>query len=108
MLSFKPCDSCWTPSNWRVCCFKRTHCTQTALFLYLAQRNADFLIAIEHVRCKGFQLIRDRVTYGRRAPWQTSYREVKRGRDITWSLREKSAPEWLVEQLPGSATIISV
>jgi len=33
---------------------------------------------------------------------------VKRGRDITWTLRAMPAPEWVVEQWPGSATIIAV
>ncbi|MFM7312840.1 MAG: ISAs1 family transposase [Cyanobium sp.] len=66
------------------------------------------MIAVKHNRRKGFQLIRDRFTYGRRASWQTSHREVKRGRDITWTLRAMPAPEWVVEQWPGSATIIAV
>jgi len=33
---------------------------------------------------------------------------VKRERDITWSLRAMPAPEWVVEQWPGSATINAV
>jgi predicted transposase YbfD/YdcC len=33
---------------------------------------------------------------------------VKRGRDITWTLRAMPAPEWVAEQWPGSATIIAV
>jgi len=53
-------------------------------------------------------LIRDRLTYGRRIPWRTSKREIKRGRDITWDLRAMPAPAWVVEQWPGSATIIAV
>jgi predicted transposase YbfD/YdcC len=81
---------------------------RTALFLYLAQRGADFLIAVKHTRRKGFRLIRDRLTYGRRIPWRTSKREIKRGRDITWDLRAVPAPEWVMEQWPGSATIIAV
>ncbi|QPN61447.1 ISAs1 family transposase [Synechococcus sp. CBW1002] len=66
------------------------------------------MIAVNHSRRKGFRLIRDRLTYGRRIPWRTSRREVKRGRDITWTLRAMPAPEWVVEQWPGSATIIAV
>ena len=57
---------------------------------------------------KGFRLITDRLTYGRRIPWRTSKRDIKRGRDITWTLRAMPAPEWVVEQWPGSATIIAV
>jgi predicted transposase YbfD/YdcC len=53
-------------------------------------------------------LIRDRLTYGRRIPWRTSKREIRRGRDITWTLRAMPAPEWVMEQWPGSATIIAV
>jgi len=66
------------------------------------------LIAVKHGRRKGFRLIRDRLTYGRRFPWRTSKREIKRGRDITWSLRAMPAPAWVMEQWPGSATIIAV
>jgi predicted transposase YbfD/YdcC len=53
-------------------------------------------------------LIRDRLTYGRRIPWRTTKREIKRGRDISWTLRPMPAPEWVMEQWPGSATIIAV
>ncbi|WP_255024459.1 ISAs1 family transposase [Cyanobium sp. T1G-Tous] len=56
----------------------------------------------------GFRLIRDRLTYARRIPWRTSKREIKRGRDITWNLRAMPAPEWVMEQWPGSSTIIAV
>ena len=66
------------------------------------------MIAVKHGRRKGFRLIRDRLTYGRRIPWRTSKREIKRGRDITWELRAMPAPDWVVEQWPGSATIIAV
>jgi hypothetical protein len=53
-------------------------------------------------------LIRDRLTYGRRIPWRTSKREVTRERDITWDLRAMPVPEWVMEQWPGSATVIAV
>ena len=53
-------------------------------------------------------MIRDRLTYGRRIPWRTTKREIKRGRDITWTLRAMPAPEWVMEQWQGSATIIAV
>ena len=53
-------------------------------------------------------MIRDRLTYGRKAPLQTSKRERKHGRDITWTLRAMPAPEWVVENWPGSATVIAV
>jgi hypothetical protein len=53
-------------------------------------------------------LIPDRFTYSRRMPWRTSRREVKRGRDITWSLRAVPAPEWVLEHWPGSTAIIAV
>lgn len=33
---------------------------------------------------------------------------MKRGRDITWTLRAMPATEWEVEQWQGSATIIAV
>jgi hypothetical protein len=34
--------------------------------------------------------------------------EGETGRDITWTLQAMPAPEWLVEQWLGSATIIAV
>ncbi|MFM7641208.1 MAG: ISAs1 family transposase [Cyanobium sp.] len=66
------------------------------------------MIAVKHSRRKGFQVIKDRLTYGRKAPWQASNRERKRGRDLTWTLRGMPAPEWVMENWPGSATILAV
>ena len=53
-------------------------------------------------------MIRDRLTDGRQIPWRTRKRDIKRGRDITWALRAMPAPEWVMEQWPGSAMIIAV
>jgi predicted transposase YbfD/YdcC len=66
------------------------------------------MIAVKHSRSKGFQVITDRLTYGRRTPLQASRREVGHGRDITWTLRGMPAPEWVVDNWPGSATVIAV
>ena len=66
------------------------------------------MIAVKHSRRKGFQVITDRLTYGRKAPLQASRRERGHGRDITWTLRGMPAPEWVVENWPGSATVIAV
>lgn len=63
---------------------------------------------MKHSRRKGFQVIRDRLTYGSRAPWQASRRERKRGRDLTWTLRGMPAPDWVMENWPGCATILAV
>jgi predicted transposase YbfD/YdcC len=40
--------------------------------------------------------------------WRASRHELDHGRDITWTLRAMPAPEWVVEQWPGSATILAV
>lgn len=53
-------------------------------------------------------MIKDRLTYGRKTPWQASNRERKRGRDLTWTLRGMPAPGWVMENWPGSATILAV
>ena len=53
-------------------------------------------------------MIRDRLTYGRKAPWQASKRERKRGRVLTWTLRGMPAPAWVMEKWPGRATILEV
>ena len=63
---------------------------------------------MKHSRRKGFQVIRDRLTYGRPVPLKTSRREVNHGRDITWTLRGMPAPAWVVENWPGSATVIAL
>jgi predicted transposase YbfD/YdcC len=62
---------------------------------------------VKHSRRKLSQVIKDRLTYGRRTPWQASNRERKSGRDLTWTLRSMPAPEWVVENLQGSATILA-
>ena len=48
---------------------------------------------MKHSRYKVFQLIKDRLTYGR---------------DVTWTLRGMSAPEWVAQNWAGSATVIAV
>ena len=53
-------------------------------------------------------MICDRLTYGRKAPYEWSHRERRRGRDLRWTLRGKPAPPWLMENWPGSATILAV
>ena len=66
------------------------------------------MIAVKHGRRKGFRLIRDRLTYRRKVPWQTSHHEAGHGRNIVWTLRAMPAPDWVMEQWTGSATIIAV
>ena len=66
------------------------------------------MIAVKHSRRKGFQVIKDRLTYGGKAPLRTSKRERSHGRDITWTLLGMPAPEWVEENWPGSATVIAV
>lgn len=104
----RPCGSCWKRWSSMGSWCRRMCCTPTLLFLSLAQRGVDFLIAVKQSRRKGFQLIRDRRTDGRRVAWRASRDELDHGRDITWTLRAMPAPEWVVEQWPGSATIIAV
>jgi hypothetical protein len=81
---------------------------QTAPFAYLERRGAGFLIAVKHSRSKGFRVIHDRFTYGGKTLFECSHRERKRGHDLTWTLRGMAAPEWVVENWPGSATILAV
>ena len=66
------------------------------------------MIAVKHGRRNGFRLIRDRLTYRRKVPWQTSHHEAGHGRNIVWTLRAMPAPDWVIEQWPGSAMIIAV
>jgi predicted transposase YbfD/YdcC len=77
-------------------------------FFYLAEREADFQIAIKGSRRKGFRLIQDRLTIGKRVPFQTSDSQLGQGRDLTWTLRAMEAPEWVKANWPGSALIIAV
>jgi len=48
---------------------------------------------VKHSRRKLSQVIKDRLTYGRRTPWQASNRERKSGRALTWTLRSMPAPK---------------
>ena len=66
------------------------------------------MIAVKHNRHKGFQVIKARLIFGRKAPLQASKRERKHGRDITWTLRAMPVPERVVENWPDSATVIAV
>jgi hypothetical protein len=53
-------------------------------------------------------VIADRLTYGRQVLFHASKRERKRGRDLTWTLRGMPASPWVIENWPGSATILAV
>jgi hypothetical protein len=86
---------------------KPLHRMQTALFPLPRPARRRLLIAVKHSHRKGFQLIKDQLTYGRRIPWRTSKQKAKQGRDITSSLQAMPAPEWVVEQWPCSETIIN-
>jgi len=66
------------------------------------------LIAIKGSRRKAFQLIRDRLTYAKRVPFQASDAERGHGRESTWTLRAMESPEWIKKIWPGSALIIAV
>ncbi|MCT0249539.1 ISAs1 family transposase [Synechococcus sp. CS-205] len=83
-------------------------CTEIARFLFLSEKGAEFLIAIKGSRRKAFQLIRHRLTYGNRVPFQASASERGHGRESTWTLRAMEAPEWIKEIWPGSALIIAM
>ena len=65
------------------------------------------MIAVKHSRRKRFQMIRDRLTYGRRTPLQASRRQVGHGRSITWTLRGMPAAERVVEHWPGGSTVMA-
>ena len=66
------------------------------------------MIAVKNCRRKGFQAIKTRLFHARKAPLHTSKRERGHGRDITWTFWGMPAPEWVVENWPGSATVIAV
>ncbi len=66
------------------------------------------MIAVKHGRRKGFRLIRNRLTYSRKVHWETSHHEAGHCRDIVWTPRAMPTPDWVIEQWPGSATIIAV
>ena len=104
----RPYGNCWRWWSSRAGWFKPSLCTRTALFVYLAQRSTDFLIAVKHRRRKGFRLNLDRLAYDRWIPWRTSKRQIQRGREITWDLRAMLVPEWAVEQSLRSAMIIAM
>jgi hypothetical protein len=42
------------------------------LLIYLEQRGADLITAVKHSIYKGFQVIKDRLIYGRKAMLQAS------------------------------------
>ena len=63
---------------------------------------------MKHIRSKRFQMICDRLTHGRKAQHEWSYRERRRGHDLRWTLRGMPPPPWGMENWPGSATILAV
>ena len=66
------------------------------------------MIAIKGSRRKAFQLIRDRLTYGKRQPFEASASERGHGRTSTGTLRAMEAPTTIKEIWPSSALIMAV
>ncbi len=66
------------------------------------------MIDIKGSRRKAFRLIRDRLTYGKRVPFQASALERGHGRESTWTIWAMEAPEWIKEIWPGSGLIIAL
>ena len=73
---------------------RRAAC-EPPFFLYLEQRGADILIAVKHSRRRGLQIIRDRLTYDRKAVCEITHRERKHGCEMRWTLRGMPAPVWV-------------
>ena len=63
---------------------------------------------MKHSRCKGSQVIRERLTNGQKAVFGYRRHGRRRGRDLSRTLRGMPAPEWVTENWPGSATILAV
>ena len=80
---------------------------RTAICHYLELRGADCLIAVAHIYYRHFQALNDPLTPPDRRRPRTRQLKAGHGWIITLELRRMSPPDCVVENWPGSTTMIA-
>lgn len=78
------------------------------VFRQLQEQGADFLLTVKANQKTLHRQIRSQFQGKRRIPFVATDHEVGHGRDITWTLRAKQAPEHISEAWIGTSWIVEV
>jgi len=72
------------------------------------EQGADFLLTVKSNQKTLYRQIADQLLGKRKIPFLANDHEVSHGRDITWSLRAKEAPEHIKANWQGTSWIAEV
>jgi predicted transposase YbfD/YdcC len=78
------------------------------VFRQLQEQGADFLLTVKVNQKALHRQIRSQFQGKRHIPFVASDHEIGHGRDITWTLRAKQAPEHIRETRSGTSWIVEV
>ena len=79
-----------------------------AVFRQLQEQGADFLLTVKANQRTLHRQVRSQFQGKRRIPFVATDHEVGQGREITWALRAKQAPEHIREAWIGTSWMVEV
>jgi predicted transposase YbfD/YdcC len=82
--------------------------TQRPLFQLLQEQGADFLLTVKANQKTLYRQIRTQFKGKRKIPLLATDHEKSHGRDITWTLRAREAPEHISQAWIGTSWIVEV
>ncbi|MFN9693988.1 MAG: ISAs1 family transposase [Synechococcaceae cyanobacterium] len=77
-------------------------------FRQLTEQGADFLSTVKANQRTLHRQISEQFLYSRKIPFTATVSEHGHGRDTTWSLGAKQAPDFITEAWPGSSWIVEL
>ena len=78
------------------------------VFRQLTEQGADFLLTVKANQRTLHRQISEQFLYSRKIPFTAMVSEHGHGRDTTWTLRAKQAPDFITEAWPGSSWIVEL
>ena len=78
------------------------------VFRQLQEQGADFLLTVKANQKTLYRQIQSQFQGKRHIPFLATDHEISHGRDISWTLRAKQAPEHIREAWSGTSLIVEV
>ena len=78
------------------------------VFRQLTEQGADFLLTVKANQRILHRQSSDQCLYSRKIPFTETVSEHAHGRDTTWTLRARQAPDVIIEAWPGSRWIVEL
>ena len=93
---------------WRAFLFRLTRSIPSARFSAAPGAGADFLLTVKANQKTLHRQIRSQFEGKRQIPFVATDHEISHGRDISWTLRAKQAPEHIAEAWIGTSWIVEL